>query len=314
MKKIFIFILLISLLLCGCSTAQKSSTYFYFDTAVTITADCSNSVLDGAFSLCQYYENLLSRTKEGSDIYRINESNDFVTVNQETVFLVQRALYYCTLSEGKYDITLTPVSELYDFNNKILPEKEQIANALVSVGYEKIKINQNSISSSNATLDLGSIAKGYVADKLCEYFKTNGVKNAVINLGGNVYVLGKNNTVGIKKPFSNEIALYVKANNTSFVTSGIDQRYIEKDGVIYHHILERQTGISVENTLASVTVIGKSSTDCDALSTVCMLLGKEQALSLINSTENAEAVFIEKNGEITLSNGLIRKGKKVYIN
>ena len=164
-------------------------------------------------------------------------------------------------------------------------------------------------------LDLGSIAKGYIADKLCEYFKSNGVDNAVINLGGNVYVLGKNNnSVGIKKPFSNEVELYVKATNTSLVTSGIDQRYIEKDGYFYHHIIDKQTGYGVENSLASVTVIGESSTDCDALSTVCMLLGKEEGINLINRIDNIYAVFIEKDGTVTLSDGLSKKGKNVYIN
>lgn len=315
MKKIIILFLLISFLLCGCYTPNLSSTYFYFDTAVTLTAECSSEVLDGAFLLCEKYENLLSRTKEGSDIYRINESDDFVAVNKETAYLIEKALYYSSLSNGKYDITLTPVSILYDFNNKILPAEDKIKTALEKVGCEQITINENSVSSGSAMLDLGSIAKGYIADKLCEYFKSNGVDNAVINLGGNVYVLGKNNnSVGIKKPFSNEVELYVKATNTSLVTSGIDQRYIEKDGYFYHHIIDKQTGYGVENSLASVTVIGESSTDCDALSTVCMLLGKEEGIKLINRIDNIYAVFIEKDGTVTLSDGLSKKGKNVYIN
>ncbi len=315
MKKIIILFLLISFLLCGCYTPNLSSTYFYFDTAVTLTAECSSEVLDGAFLLCEKYENLLSRTKEGSDIYRINESDDFVAVNKETAYLIEKALYYSSLSNGKYDITLTPVSILYDFNNKILPAEDKIKTALEKVGCEQIAVNENSVSSGSAMLDLGSIAKGYIADKLCEYFKSNGVDNAVINLGGNVYVLGKNNnSVGIKKPFSNEVELYVKATNTSLVTSGIDQRYIEKDGYFYHHIIDKQTGYGVENSLASVTVIGESSTDCDALSTVCMLLGKEAGIELINRIDNIYAVFIEKDGTVTLSDGLSKKGKNVYIN
>lgn len=315
MKKIIILILILSFLLCGCSNTPKSSTYFYFDTAVTITAYCSSDVLDGAFELCQYYENLFSRTKEGSDISKINASTDFVEVNSETALLISKALYYCELSGGKYDITITPVSVLYDFNEKLLPTKEEAENALKKVDYKKVSIEGNKVCSGGATIDLGSIAKGYIADKLVEYFTEKGVKNAVINLGGNVYTLGKKNkTVGIKTPFSDEIALYATAQNSTFVTSGIDQRFIEKDGVYYHHIIDKETGFGVQNSLASVTVIGKSSADADALSTVCMLLGKDKALSLINSLDGYCAVFIEKDGSITLSSGLTRKGNEVLVN
>lgn len=313
MKRIILSLLCLSFLLCGCKTA-KSSTYFYFDTAVTLTAQCSDEVLNGAFELCEYYEKLFSRTVDGSDISNINATQDFVSVNEETAYLIEKALYYSRLSGGKFDITMTPVSCLYDFNNKILPEKDKIEKALTMVDYKKVTTKGNSVSANGTQLDLGSIAKGYIVDKLVEYFSQNGVKNAVINLGGNVYTLGdKNKTVGIKKPFSNEIALYVTAENSTFVTSGIDQRYIEKDGIYYHHIIDKATGYGIQNTLASVTVIGKSSTDADALSTVCMLSGIKEATKLINNTDGFEAVFIERDGNITITDGLVKDGRNVTL-
>ena len=152
-------------------------------------------------------------------------------------------------------------------------------------------------------IDLGGIAKGYIADKTIEFLKGKGVKRANVNIGGNVYIYGENQAeIGIRKPFSQDIIASVISDEGTFVTSGIYERYIEKDGKIYHHILDTKTGYGVENNLASVTVIGESSADADALSTVCMLSG----LEIIESKENTEAVFILKDGSIKLSTGLYR--------
>lgn len=274
------------------------------DTVVTLSGECSKEVIDEAFSLCSHYENIFSRTKEGSDIYRIN-NGEKVTVNEETIILLEKALYYSRISFGKFDITVCPVSSLYNFKDKIMPSKEKIEEALSLIGYENLLIENNEVTLKKGMIDLGGIAKGYITDKVVEFLKDKGVKNATVNMGGNVYCISEGEIrVGIKKPFEESIALYVQTTENSFVTSGIYERYIEKDGKIYHHILDPETGYGVENTLASVTVIGKSSTDCDALSTLLMLMGKDEGLKFIDNYDGFEAVFIEKDYTVTLSDGI----------
>lgn len=306
MKKLFLFILCLTLCLGGCKAQKEiSETRFYFDTVITLKATCNKEVLNGAFELCAYYENLFSRTKEQSDIYKINNSDHAVTVSAETLEIIKKALYYSEISGGKYDITIASVTELYDFYKKILPETQKIHDALLNVDYKLIETDGQTVCLKKGKMDLGSIAKGYIADKLAEYFREKGVEDAVINLGGNLYIVGnKYKNVGIKAPFSNEIAHYLQISDASVVTSGIDQRFIEKNGIYYHHIIDKETGFGVNNSLASVTVISKSSADADALSTVCMLLGIDTGKALIEEIDGTEAVFIERNGNITFTSGL----------
>ncbi|MBE6770490.1 MAG: FAD:protein FMN transferase [Ruminococcaceae bacterium] len=301
MKKflcVLISLVTVVTLFAGCSHSENTVNRLLFDTAVTLTADCERSVLMEAVSLCEGYENLLSRTKEGSDVYKINNSEGFVSVSEETALIIKTALKYCEQSEGLYDITITPVSSLWNFNEEILPEAEKISEAVKKVDYKKIQLEGNRVNANGTQIDLGSAAKGYIADKLREFFKNKGVKNAIINLGGNVYVLGDKYTrVGIQKPFESGTVGRVEMKNLSAVTSGTYQRCFTKDGAFYHHILDPKTGYPKNTDLDSVTVIGESSMLCDIMSTVCLLSGGEKAEELI-SAEGLSAVLIFKNGQI----------------
>ena len=164
--------------------------------------------------------------------------------------------------------------------------------------YKKIQLEGSRVNANGAQIDLGSVAKGYIADKLREFFESKGVKNAIINLGGNVYVLGDKYTkVGIQKPFSSGTVGRVEMKNLSAVTSGTYQRCFTKDGTLYHHILDPKTGYPKNTDLDSVTVIGESSMLCDIMSTVCLLSGGEKAEEFIKD-EGLSAVLIFKNGQI----------------
>lgn len=313
MKKILFFCLLpLIVSLCGCENNDNSETRFVLDTVATLTADCDSKTLAGAFGLCENYEQKLSRTVQSSDVYKLNNGTGFFEISPETVEIIDRSLFYSEISGGKFDITVYPVSSLWDFKNQVIPSKDEIAEALKNVDYESIEINGNSVNLNGAKIDLGGIAKGYIADKVTEYLKTNGATRGIVNLGGNVVVFGKKYKVGIQRPFGDDVISVIEVENKSCVTSGIYQRYIKNDDKIYHHIIDTKTGCGVENELASVTVIGNSSLDCDALSTVCMLLGTEEGLNLIESTPDTEAVFIDKNENITLSDGLAIKNDTIY--
>ena len=313
MKKIVsVQMLLVMLLLCGCTEKENTVTQFVLDTVATITADCDTAVIGEAFARCSQYEKILSRTVEGSDVDRLNSTDGFVKVSKDTENIIRRALEFSDLTFGRFDITIGAVSRLWDFGGGIVPDRSEIADALRSVDYHSIEIEDEGINLNGSIIDLGAIAKGYIADRFKEYLLESGATHGIINLGGNVVVFGREYKVGIEEPFTGGIAATVKLKDKTAVTSGIYQRYIESDGTVYHHVLDPETGYGVQNGLTSVTVIGDSSFDCDALSTCCLLSGLKDGLALIENTENTEAVFIDENGKITLSSGLYIKDKKIF--
>lgn len=308
MKKIISLNLsLVLLLLCGCDgTQENKDTRFLLDTVVSLTASCDNDTLDGAFALCEEYEKLLSRTIKGSDVHNLNNSDGFVEVSDDTLEIIKKSIFYAETSGGKFDITIYPVSSLWDFNNEIIPSRDEISEALKNVDYQSIETNGNKVNLNGKQIDLGGIAKGYIADRLLEYFKQNEVTEGIIDLGGNLIVFGERDyTIGIKKPFSDsELAATVKLRNKTMVTSGTYERYIKKDDAHYHHILDPDTGYACESDLSSATIISNSSLDADALSTVCILMGLERAKELIENTADIEAVFIDTDGKLHYTSGL----------
>ena len=307
MKKIISLNLsFVLLLLCGCAgTQENKDTRFMLDTVVSLTAACDSETLDGAFALCESYENLFSRTVKNSEVYTLNNSNGFIEVSDATLEIIQKAIYYSNASNGKFDITIYPVSSLWDFNNQIIPSRDEIAEALKNVDYQSIEIDGNKINLNGKQIDLGGIAKGYIADRLFEYFKEKEVSEGIIDLGGNLVVFGdRDYTVGIKQPFSSDLAATVKLRNKTVVTSGTYERYITADVKLYHHILDSDTGYACDSDLTSATIIGDSSIDADALSTVCILLGLDKAKELIENTPDTEAVFIDNDGKLHYTSGL----------
>ncbi len=299
-------------------TTEKSSepvshTEFTLDTICTITIyECSGNaddIIDGAFDICRELNNKLSSYVSGSDIYNINHSNGTpTTVGSDTAELISDALEYCEMSGGLFDITIFPVKELWDeaFESESLPPEDEIQNAVARVDYTAVKVEGNTVTVPAYTeIDLGAIAKGYIADSVAEYLSQSGVASALINLGGNVYAVGKNQdgdewTIGIQTPFgeSGDLSATVKISNASAVTAGIYQRYFTVDGIIYHHILNADTGMPADTGLYSVTVISENSEQCDALSTICVLLGYEASLDVLQSFSGISAVFITDDFEV----------------
>ncbi len=321
MKKYISLILVLPIIVfsfCSCSRNiyPLSSTQIMMDTVVTVTIyDGDDSVLSGAMKLCKKYENLLSRTVENSDIYRINHSNGKpVEINQDTAELLAFALDIAEKSNGAFDPTVLPLVELWDVtNSKTVPSDAEIKTLLPLVNYKNIILYGNHVTAkNNAQLDLGGIAKGFIADKLKVYLKKNGVKSAIINLGGNTLLVGDKNggdfSVGIQKPFGkqNELCATVMMNDKTAVTSGVYQRFFEQNGRIYHHIIDPKTGHPTENGLYAVTVVTDLSSIADGLSTACLVLGVEKGKELAKQF-GAELIFIDKDGKLILTDGLNSK-------
>lgn len=328
-KTFFIVILLcLSQLLSGCApsdTAPISKSGFYFNTIITVTIyqDISNDLLNECFALADQYENYFSNTIAGSDISLINASGGTpVTVHDETVELLQEAISYGVLSEGRFDITVGKLSDLWDISTKALleetnmdmiPSKSEIAVALSTVDYRNIEINGNEVTLRNpdARIDLGGIAKGYIADRMKQFLNENGITSGFINLGGNFLALGAKQSgdayvVGIQKPFAEDGAILasVEVTDQTVVSSGIYERYFTVDDTRYHHILDVSTGYPYENNLLGVTVITTESVDGDALSTICFSLGLEDGMTLIESLPDTEAIFITDDYELHTSSGM----------
>jgi len=331
MKKIISIILLVALL-SGCTaknTAGTSQTAFMLDTVTEITIyetaqktsdDEKNSLINQCFSLCQGYEKLLSRTIEGSDIWNINHSNGQpVKVSSDTADLINIALKYSRLSNGKFDITIAPASGLWDFksDSPAPPSQEAVSEAISHVGYENINIQNDTVTLTDpkAALDLGGIAKGFIGDKAKEFLLEKGVTRALINLGGNILVIDDNKnapfSIGIQKPFSKggELAGVLKTSEDSIVTSGTYERSFTYNGKLYHHILDTSTGWPVDNGLSAVTIVAPSSAEADALSTTVFCLGEQEGRKLIESLDGTDAVFISTDGKVTYTDGIKKIGQ-----
>ncbi|MBQ4531043.1 MAG: FAD:protein FMN transferase [Lachnospiraceae bacterium] len=306
------------MLLCGCSLEHDYSEQgIFFDTLVSINiyGTKDKTVMEDCLILCEEYEQKFSRTIDTSEISKLNSAKgQWVELSEDTVGLIEEAIEYSEMTEGAFDITVAPLTELWHVNDNegMIPSKEEIEKAKSHINYKLIEIDGNKVrlKDKEAQIDLGGIAKGYIADKLKALMMERGVKSAMINLGGNIAVIGtkkdgNNWNVGIQKPFAdrNEVIGSVSVQDKTIVSSGIYERYFEYKGEIYHHILDPYTGYPTDSDLGAVTIIGESSAIADALSTSCILLGSEKGMELIESIPEVEAVFITRDEKIIKSSG-----------
>ena len=260
-------------------------------------------------------------TNEESDIYKINHAKGAaVEVSQDTITLIKKGIYYSEMTDGAFDITIGAVSQLWDFHaeDPKVPSSKARASARSHVNYKNIILKDNTVmlTDPKAAIDVGAIAKGYIADRVKEYLEEEGVDHAIINLGGNVQTIGTKAdgtdfNIAIQKPFaeSGEAVASVKVHDQSVVTTGVYQRYFKtEDGTIYHHVLDPSTGAPCKNNLYSVTIITNSSLTADAMSTVCFLLGYKEGMKLVDQLNNVDAVFITDDGKIHYSANFQKKG------
>lgn len=294
--------------------AEEVSEYslndFYFDTVVSIrfyAGDNGDDLVDGCRSICDEIENTFSRTDEDSELYAVNHRDtDRVEVSDMLADVIQTGLDYYKVSEGRFDITVAPLSDLWDFKSEqpSVPEEAEIQSALRKVDASAVHVEKEDskwyleFDNPDTMIDLGALTKGYAADRIEDYLKGEGIVSGLINLGGNVLAIGAKTDgsawkIGIQKPFDTGIVDTVEIDDLSVVTSGVYQRCFEKDGVLYHHILDPETGYPVMNDLWGVSIVSGSSLQGDALSTVCMLMGKDEAMDLIRSSDSVRAIFVD---------------------
>lgn len=264
-------------------------------------------------------ENIMSFFLEDSDINKLNENagKSKIKLEEETIYVINKAKQLSKLSSGAFDITTGPLVKLWGIftNHAKVPNKKEIDEAQKLIRYEDIIIDVKSnlamLRRKGQMVDLGAIAKGYAADKAIEIYKKNGIKSAFINIGGNVMVLGKKNyedlwTIGIQNPdkVRGECIGALLVEDASVVTSGGYVRYFEKNNIKYHHIMDFKTGYPCSSGLKSVTVISNKSIEADALSTAIFVLGYENGRKLVDDVDGLDAIFITENNEIKITEGL----------
>lgn len=299
-----------------------SRTGFALNTSITIRIyhpdENADEYLKQCFAICDKYEKICSRTNEDSELFLINkqakEGKTEFTVSDELKNIISYGLDYGERSGGAFDITIEPVSAKWDFTADVhtVPDRSDIEDSLSYVSYRDAALKGNTLTFARAGmgLDLGGIAKGYIADKIKEYLLENKVESALIYLGGNVLCVGEKPDgsdfrIGIQMPFGEyqETIAAISCKDCSIVTSGIYERYFVEDDTIYHHILNPKTGYPYENDLLGVTILSKKSVDGDGLSTACFSLGVEEGKKLVESLEDTYAVFITKDKKLHYSEG-----------
>jgi thiamine biosynthesis lipoprotein len=291
------------------------------DTVSTITLygwSGDEKPIEDIFTMLYGIDARMSAISEESEISAISgRTGTPAKVSKDTFELIEYAKKISAETEGAFDITIRPVVSLWGIGteNTRVPGSEEIDAALLSVGYEGIILDKAmsavTLSKKGMRLDLGGIAKGFACDKAVEIFKNADVRHGVIDMGGNVYVYGLKPDgslwkVGVKNPLAGENGYFcvVEAADRAIVTSGVYERFFESDGKFYHHIMNPRTGRPVDNGLISVTVISESSTQADALSTACFVLGAERGRRHLAMLPNVEGIFVADDLSVRITPGL----------
>lgn len=265
---------------------------FYFDTINTIEALCDETILKAAFDRCNYYEKLLSRFERDSDVSRINRAHGTpVTVSDETVRILKLALHYHEISEGAFNPTLGAVSSIWKrcLSEDRTPEEKRIRQMLPEAEFSETEIKGNQvILPAGLQLDLGGIAKGYIEDRVADELREAGVRNALLNFGGNILSVGGHPRgdawkIGLKTPFCTDRECWAVAacKDSAISTSGVYERGKTLDNIRYHHILDPQNGFPVKNGICAVSVFAEKAADADALSTAFFVAGVKKGAWLL---------------------------------
>lgn len=327
-------LVLSALLFTGCGNAAVDGetvvlkepyekTEFLMGTYVTVRVydEGKEAVLESAFERVEELAGKITVNEPGSEIDAVNLSAGAgaIVLSEDVYPLVRSAWDYSEASDGDFDLSIGPITELWHigFEDARKPEQSEIDAALALVDHERVVLDDAAqtvmLADAGMRIDLGAIAKGYITDEVKELLVEEGVTTAIIDLGGNVYVLGGSPlregeawNVGIQDPLAERGQTIGKTRqkDRSIVTSGIYERYIEVDGVTYHHLMDPETGYPFDNDIAGVSIISDKSIDGDALSTFVFGLGTEAGLAYVNGREDIEAVFVTKDKEVYVSDGL----------
>ncbi len=301
----------------GCREVKVKKTTSLMGTFVEITVWDKNKIsadkaIESAFSKIREIERIASIFKRESEVSVLNQQGR-AKVSSEMYSLLEKACQIGNLTRGAFDITIAPVSILWKekIDREEIPGEREISSLQKLVNYKNIVFGDDKeiyFKKKGMAVDLGGIAKGYAVDCALLVLKKYKIKNALINAGGDVFVLGKDNTekwsIALQNPrLKEEILGIIDLQNKAIFTSGDYERFFEKKGIRYHHIINPRTGYPVEECI-SATVITDNSVLADGLATGILVLGSGEGMKLIEDLPDAEAVIIDNTGKVFLSSGL----------
>jgi thiamine biosynthesis lipoprotein len=314
------------LLLSGCGEEEKlpqsvSDSSFALGTVcnVKLYGQENEQHIPAVFDLIEEIEEKMSVKKDDTEASRLNEKagKGPVEVSEDTFHVVSRGKYYSALGDGAFDITIKPLVDLWGIGTDAarIPSETEIDEALEKVDYAKLKLDGErstvELTEEGMGVDLGGIAKGYASDRAAALLQEKGVEYGIINFGGNVLAFGEKGgdtawRIGIQSPVE-ERGSYVgivEVRDEAVVTSGKYERYFERDGERYHHILSTEDGRPVRNSLTSVSIVSEKALEADALSTLIFVQGLEKGLNTAEELEGVEAILITGEKVIYTTSGL----------
>lgn len=320
--------LLAALLLTGCAGQQTAPspteaadssaepdniTVFAMDTVMELTAyGAGDTLMQEAEQRILDLEALLSVTDENSEIYALNRDGE-AALSADTEALLEQALEVCDKTGGALDISIYPVLRAWGFTTGTyqIPDSSELAALLTAVDHSRITVGDGTATlPAGMEVDLGSVAKGYTGDQVTQLLRDGSVTSALLNLGGNVQVIGgkpdgSSWRVAVQDPEGEGYLGVLELRDKAAITSGGYERYfVGEDGTVYWHILDPSTGAPAHSGLVSVTIVGDSGTVCDALSTALFVMGLEDAADYWRQYGGFDAVFLTEEGDVYITEGL----------
>lgn len=324
----YIFIIS-TLLLFSCKEQPKKTNYSgitqgsYF--SITYYDESGRTFESEFDSIFDAVENSVSLWDENSIIRKVNRNEDVVVdkVFRDNFEWAKKASEF---SDGAFDATIGPLVAAWGFHYK---KEMEMTPAMVDsirqlVDFKKIEIIDNKVvkAKPNMTLDFNAVAQGYTADLIGTFLEEKGVTNYLVDVGGEIMARGgkpngENWIIGIEKPSENydserNVQLKITLKDKGIVTSGNYRKYIEKDGVRYSHSIDPKTGYPVPQNLLSATVIADNAAWADCLASICMIVGKDKALQMLEDNADIEGylIFVDEDGTIKTTS---TSGFKEYI-
>ncbi|NUU66300.1 FAD:protein FMN transferase [Enterobacteriaceae bacterium BIT-l23] len=263
------------------------------------------------FRLIKQYEDLLTVNRADSQVMAINHAAGHhpVAVSRPVFELIRRARAASLLPDSAFNLAIGPLVKRWriGFRGDSVPPAHELSALLPLTRPDGVLLDEAAgsvmLARPGMEIDLGAIAKGYIADRVRDFLRREGAVRGLINLGGNVQTLGSGWSIGLKRPFAGCDALVgaLEVGDRSVVTSGTYERYFEQDGQCYHHILDPRTGYPLDNELDSVTIISAASIDGDIWTTLIYGMGVDQGCAALQERPDIEAIFVTRDRRVILS-------------
>jgi len=329
MKKAITFLLAASMIFvfAACSSPQEEQPFhtaqtkytkelFAMGTSVTLTAYGENAetAVEKSANDLLLWQSLWSARSDDSELSKANHAEGEPTeISDVTANLLRFTLEMSEKTDGRLDPTVQPLMNVWGFTDRNfkVPTDEELNAAKALVGYQKVSLEGNTLTMpAGMQLDFGAVAKGYACDLITDDWKAQGITSGLVNLGGNIAVIGKNETdenwkIAVQNPNDNSAIGILNVTDCSVVTSGSYIRYFEdENGNTYGHIMNPATGYPVKGDIKSVTVVGKDSKVCDALATAFYVMGFDGAVEYLQKNGETEVIFVTADDEIYITAGL----------